>query len=405
MTARAAPSGPARIGQGEFIALMAMLTATVAFSIDSMLPALPEIGRELTPDALNRAQLILTAFVFGMGIGTLFAGPVSDAFGRRRVIFAGAALYCAGAALAWAAPTLEVMLAARLLQGLGAAAPRVVAVAMVRDLYKGRDMARIMSFIMTIFTLVPALAPLLGALVIAGFGWRGIFVSFIVFSLISVIWIALRQPETLAPAGRRPLQVALLWAALREVLRNPTTRLSIAVQTLAFAMLFATLSSTQQVFDVTYGQGAAFPLWFGGIAVIAGSGSLLNAALVMRVGMRRLIKLVLAGQLGLSTLMIAAILLPIPDRAEFVVYLLWTTSVFFQSGLMIGNLNALGMEPMGHIAGLAASVIAALATVGSVLIAAPIALAFDGTALPIAIGTLVCAFVARLFAGRIRRDA
>ncbi len=394
-----------RISQGEFVALMAMLTATVAFSIDSMLPALPEIGRELSPDALNRAQLILTSFVLGMGLGTLFAGPLADAFGRRPVLFAGAGLYCLGAVLAWRAQSLEVMLAARLLQGLGASAPRVVAIAMVRDLYQGRDMARILSFVMIIFTLVPAMAPLLGSFVIAGFGWRAIFGSFLIFSTLSMVWLFFRQGETLAPEHRRPLQFGLLGRALREVLSHPTTRLTIAVQMLAFGMLFSVLSSTQQVFDITYGRGAGFPWWFAGISLVAGTAGFVNARLVGRLGMRRIIKAALLGQMVLSSLMIAAILAPLPEGVEFVFYLVWTTSVFFQSGLMIGNLNALGMEPLGHIAGMAASVIASLATVGSVLIAAPIALAFDGTAMPIALGTLGAAFVARLIAGRIRRDA
>ncbi|MCC5974056.1 MAG: multidrug effflux MFS transporter [Rubellimicrobium sp.] len=394
-----------RLSTGEFVALMAMLTATVAFSIDSMLPALPEIARELSPDAVNRAQLILTSFVFGMGLGTLFVGPMADAWGRRPALFGGAALYCLGAVLAWSAPTLEIMLAARLLQGLGAAAPRVVAVAMIRDQFEGREMARILSFVMIIFTLVPAMAPLLGSFIIAGFGWRAIFGSFLVFSVISMVWLALRQGETLDPANRRPLQVRLLWAGLREVLANPTTRLSIAVQTLVFGMLFSVLSSTQQVFDLTYGRGPQFPWWFAGISLVSGTAGFVNAKLVMRLGMRAIIRMALAGQMVISTIMIAAILSPLPPEQEFVVYLVWTTSVFFQSGLMIGNLNALGMEPMGRLAGFAASVIASLATVGSVLIAAPIALSYDGTAMPIAIGTLVAAFVARLLASRIRRGA
>src|SRR5574343_1074709 len=133
-----------RLGQGEFIAMIAMLFATIAFSIDSMLPALSEIAAELTPDAPNAAQLILTSFVFGMGFGTLFAGPLSDSFGRKPVIMAGAVLYCVAAVAAYFALTLELVLLARFVQGLGAAGPRVVSLAQVRDLHKGREMARIM---------------------------------------------------------------------------------------------------------------------------------------------------------------------------------------------------------------------------------------------------------------------
>jgi len=397
-----APTTPLR--QGEFIALMAMLTATVAFSIDAMLPALPEIGAELTPNALNRAQLILTSFVLGLGIGTMFAGPLSDAFGRRTIMISGAAIYCIGAVMAWAAPSIELMLAARLLQGLGAAGPRIVALATIRDLYSGRDMARIMSFVMVIFALVPALAPSMGAVIIAGFGWRSIFLAFLLFSVLSVIWLALRQPETLPPSLRRPLRLKLMRDAIVELMSHASIRLSIAVQTLCYGMLFGVLASTQQIFDVTYDQGANFPLWFGGIAVVAASASLLNARLVGRLGMRPLIKGMLTVQIGFSGLMIAAVLLPIPDQVEFAIYVIWTTSVFFQAGLTIGNLNALAMEPVGHIAGMAASLISAIATVGSVIIAAPVGLAFDGTALPAALSLMAMAVVALLLTMQIRRE-
>lgn len=393
-----------RLSQGEFIALMAMLTAMVAFSIDAMLPALPDIGTELTPLAMNRAQLIVTSFVLGLGIGTLFTGPMSDAIGRRPVMIGGAVVYCIGALAAWWAPTLEMMLAARVLQGVGAAGPRVVALATVRDLYAGREMARIMSFVMIIFTLVPALAPSVGAIIIAGFGWRGIFLAFLIFAAVAVLWLGLRQPETLVPAHRRPLAVATLWAGTLEILHHPTARLSIAVQTLAYGMLFAKISTVQQVFDQTYDRAAGFPLWFGAIAIAAGSASILNAQVVVRIGMRPLIKAVLVAQIGISVLMIGAVMAPLPLLGEFWVYVFWTTSVFFMAGLTIGNLNALAMEPLGHIAGIAASVISAIATVGAVLIAVPIGLSFDGTPLPIAIGMATCAALALWLTTMIRRE-
>ncbi|MDE3028083.1 MAG: MFS transporter, partial [Paracoccaceae bacterium] len=185
--------------QKEFIALLAMLFAIVSFSIDGMLPALPQIARELTPDDINRAQLIVTSFVLGMGVGTLFAGPISDTIGRRPAIFCGVGIYIVGSILASITQSLDLLLAARLLQGLGAAGPRIVTLAMVRDLYAGRNMARIVSFAMMIFTLVPAVAPSIGALIIAGFGWRGIFGAVIAFALIASSWLTLRQPETLLP--------------------------------------------------------------------------------------------------------------------------------------------------------------------------------------------------------------
>ncbi|MEJ6401997.1 multidrug effflux MFS transporter [Yoonia sp. 2307UL14-13] len=392
-----------RLPQTEFIALMAMLAATVAFSIDAMLPALPEIGEDLSPTDLNQAQLIITSFVLGMGIGTLFTGPLSDAFGRKPVMVGGAIVYIAASAAAWAAQSLEVMLAARLVQGLGAAGPRVVAMALVRDLYAGPQMARIISFVMVVFSLVPALAPTMGYYIIGAFGWRGIFATFIMFSVISLLWLLIRQPETLAPANRRPLSISALLSAVAEMFAHPTARLSIFVQTLTFGMLFTILSSTQQVFDVTFGQGDSFHLWFGGIAVVAATSSLINARFVVQLGMRAIIKTMYSVQIGVTTLMIIITLSGGPYWLAFGMYVFWVATNFFQAGLTIGNLNALAMEEMGHIAGLAASIIAAVATIGAVFIAAPVAILFDGTPLPMAIGVFICAGFALWLTTMIKR--
>jgi DHA1 family bicyclomycin/chloramphenicol resistance-like MFS transporter len=402
--APAAPSPPRRLPTPEFIALTAMLMASIAFSIDAMLPALPQIGAELSPEAPNLAQLIVTSFVLGMGLGTIFTGPLSDRFGRKPVVIGGALIYCAAALTAYFAPTLETMLAARVLQGLGASAPRVVALALVRDLYAGRGMARIISFVMMIFSLIPAIAPSLGAVIMDLSDWRSIFLAFVIFSLIGMTWLGLRQPETLAPADRRPLRLSVLWAAIKEMAAHPTVRLSIAVQTLAFGMLFATISSIQQIFDLTYGRAENFPLWFGGIALVAASATLLNSQIVMHLGMRAIVKAMFTVQIGLSALAACAIWTGVFGALEFYLYVFWTTSLFFQAGLTLGNLNALGMEPMGHIAGMAASIMASIGTVGAVLIAVPVGLAFDGTPLPLALAVFVCATLALWLTTMIRRD-
>lgn len=385
---------PARLSQAEFIALMAMLFATIAFSIDAMLPALPEIAAELTPDAVNRAQLIVTSFVFGMGVGTLFAGPLSDAFGRKPVIVGGVMLYCTGAALAWMAQSLELALAARVIQGLGGAGPRVVAVAMVRDLYKGRVMAQIMSLVFIIFSLIPAIAPSLGAVIIDFAGWRAIFGAFILFALIAAVWMTIRQPETLPLENRRALSVISLKSGALEVLGNRIVRLTIMAQTLCLACLFATLSSTQQVFDQTFDRGDSFHLWFALMALLAATASAINARLVVRLGMRRMVRSILSVQIVVSGLYLVASGIGWPDGTHFFAYFFWITGVFFMAGMTLGNLNAIAMEPMGHVAGMAASVVGAVATVGSVLLAIPIGLMFDGTPVPGVAGVLALSIVA-----------
>lgn len=399
-------AAPRRLALPEFTVMLAVLFATVAFSIDAMLPALPAIAAELAPTAQNSAQLVLTAFVLGLGAGTLVTGPLSDAIGRRRTITAGFALYVVGAVLAFVAPSIEVLLLARVVQGLGAAGPRIAGLALVRDLYSGREMARVTSFVMMIFILIPAVAPALGQQIIAAFGWRGIFLAFVVFAAIGLAWMLARQPETLPPARRRPLRPALILSGVAEVLGDRDVRLYTLVLTLGFGQMFALLSSAQQLFDETYGRGESFPLWFAAMAILSGLGTVTNARLVMRLGMRRMATAAYASQSAISALVLVVLVLGlVPDWAAFPMFFLWATSVFLMAGLTFGNLNALAMEKMGHIAGTTASVVSAISTVAAVAVAAPIGLAFDGTPVPILFGTLACSAAAWALMRRTIRDA
>lgn len=382
---------------------MAMLMAVIAFSIDAMLPGLPEIAADLSPDAPNRAQLMVTSFVLGMGIGTLFMGPLSDAYGRRPVLGAGAAVYVLANVLALQADDLNMVLATRVLAGFGAAAPRVVSIAIVRDLYAGTAMARMMSFILLVFSLIPAFAPTLGHVIMEGFGWRSIFFAFAGFMIFAGSWLFLRQPETLPSDSRRPLNIRALWAATNEVLSHRTARLSILVQTLTMGMLFTVLSATQQIFDVSFGQGDHFHYWFGGIAIVAASASVLNARIVVQMGMRAIIRAMYRVQIGMSLMMIVIIALDLPYPIAFGAFVVWVTSNFFQAGMTLGNLNALAMEEMGHIAGAAASIAMSISTVGAVFFAAPVALLFDGTPMPMAVGVLCMATAAFWLTTLIKR--
>ena len=378
------------LGRFEFVALQATLMAITAFAIDAMLPALPEIAQQLSPVNPNRAQLVVTSFVLGMGIGTLFAGPISDAYGRKPVIIWGFFLFSIGAALASVAQSLELLLAARVLQGLGVAAPRIVPVAMVRDLYSGRDMARIMGFTTMIFMLMPAAAPAFGTVIIHGFGWRGLFASFITFAVISALWLGLRQPETLPPADRRPLKPAVLWFGLREVLSHRTVVVCIAVMTMGFGILFGTLSSTQQVFDITFGRGSSFALWFGLIALLSLPAGFVNTWLVGRFGMRRLVVYTFLAQLLVTVIVLSLIYGNLlPARFSFAAYVVWAVSVFSMANIVFGNLNSIALAHLGHMAGLASSVVIASATVLAVGVAAPLGLMFDGTPVPLLAGVAV----------------
>ncbi len=373
--------------QTEFVAMMAMLFATIALSIDAMLPALPAIAAELTPDDVNKAQLVVSSFFFGMGFGTLIAGPVSDAFGRKPVILVCAAIYVAAAGLCYLAPSLETLLIARVLQGIGAAAPRVVGMAMVRDLYKGRDMARIVSFVMMIFMVVPAMAPLLGQAILLIGDWRAIFGAIAVIALIANTWVLLRQPETLPTDTRRPLRVAVLWQSAKEVSRHRIAGISTLCQALGTACLLATITSQQGIFSETFGRAATFPLWFGFIALCAASGSLLNSRIVMRLGMRAVI---VASYLAQVSFTLAILLLDVtglmPADLVFPAHILWSISVIAMMSLTQGNLAALAMENLGHVAGFAASMMTAISTVLAVALAVPVGLAFNGTQIPLMVG-------------------
>ncbi|MBU3030537.1 multidrug effflux MFS transporter [Paracoccus sp. XHP0099] len=383
--------------------MLAFLFATIAFSIDAMLPALPEIAAQLTPENVNRAQLILTAFVAGMGLGTLFAGPISDAIGRKRAITIGFAIYAAAAVVAIFANSIEVLLAARFVQGLGAAGPRIVGLALVRDLYEGREMARITSIVMMVFIIIPALAPSIGQGMIWLAGWHGVFIGFLIFAVIGSTWLNLRQAETLPPERRRPLRAGPLKEAAREVLTDRHVVLCTLILTLGFGQMFGLLSSAQQLFGEAYGKGDAFPSWFAAMALLSGAGTVLNAAFVTRFGMRRIAKWAYIMQTCVSAVMLVLVgggLLP--EALQFPAFFIWCVSVFFMAGVTFGNLNALALQRMGHIAGMAASIVSATSTLLATLIAAPVGLLYDGTALPVIIATLICSALAWYLMGMLR---
>jgi DHA1 family bicyclomycin/chloramphenicol resistance-like MFS transporter len=374
----------------EFVAMMAMLFATIALSIDAMLPALPAIAADLSPDQANNAQLVIGVFFAGMGLGTLMTGPISDAIGRKSALLGCAAIYLIGTVLCIVAPSLEMLLFARFLQGIGASGPRAAGVAMVRDMYKGSEMARIMSFVMMIFALVPAAAPLVGQAILYFGSWRLIFVAFMVFAIAVNVWVALRQPETLAPTDRRRLEVGLLWLAAKELAANRVAMISILCQTLSSASLVAALSSQQGIFEQRFGSVATFPLWFAFIALCSILGSILNSRIVRRVGMYGVVRSTYAAQFATSLVILLAITnLPLALNLEFALHILFSVSIFAAMGLTMGNLNAMALEPLGHIAGFAASVITAVSTVLSVLIAIPVGLAFNGTQVPVTLGAAV----------------
>jgi DHA1 family bicyclomycin/chloramphenicol resistance-like MFS transporter len=367
---------------GEFVARTAMMISLVALSIDAMLPALQEIGADLGVQQENDAQLVISALFLGLAVGMLIYGPISDSTGRKPPIYVGFALFVLGCLLSATATSFTVMLAGRFLQGLGAAGPRIVMIALVRDGYEGRAMARIMSLIMAVFILVPALAPAIGQGILLVAHWRAIFGVLLGLALISLVWFAFRQPETLVPGRRVPFSMLSIGRAIRETCTHRTAFGYTIAAGLVFGAFIGFLNSAQQIFQGQYGLGNLFPLYFAVLALSIGGASIVNARLVVRFGMRRLSGLALTALTGLSLAFFAVVwtMAGIPPLWALMIYLMLS---FFCIGILFGNFNALAMDPLGHIAGVAASVIGSLTAFISLLLGMVVGLAYDGTVLPL----------------------
>lgn len=369
---------------------MASMSALTALSIDAMLPALADIAHGLGAQGANDGQLVISAIFFGLSLGQIFYGPLSDSTGRKPAIYAGIAIYGIGCLLAIFAQNFQVMLIGRFLQGIGVAGPNSVAIALVRDQYAGRDMARVMSFVMTVFILIPIVAPLLGQGILLLAHWRGIFALYLILALLVGGWLALRQPETLPVERRVPFQTGPILAAFQEVFRNRTALGYTMMAGLTSGAFVGYLNSAPQIFQTQYGLGAQFPFYFATLALALGGSSYLNAQLVMRFGMESLSRWALLSQGGLSLLYLALAwrFTGQPPLWSLMAYLLLS---FFAVGILFGNLNAQAMEPLGHIAGVGAAVVGAFSTLISTLIGGLIGQSYNGSVLPLVGGfALTC---------------
>jgi len=366
----------------EFVTLMALLTSLVALSIDAMLPALPVIGTSLGVADPNDNQYVITTFFFGFAVGQLFYGPISDSTGRKPAIYAGLVLFIIGGIISTLAPNFALMLFGRVLQGFGAAGPRTVTIAMIRDQYEGRAMARVMSFVMAIFIIIPVIAPTIGqgALMLAG--WRSIFAVILALALICFVWLARRQPETLPSGSRTTLSVGGVARDMAEACKDRVVLSYIIAGGLIFGAFVSYLVTSQQIFDEVYGLADWFPLLFAALAVTIGLSTLTNAQMVMRFGMRALSTkaLVIMAILSVAFLGVGFAYGGKPPLWQFMVYAMAT---FFCIGILFGNLMALAMRPLGHIAGSGAAVVGATTTLISLFLGGVIGQAFNGTILPL----------------------
>ncbi len=370
----------------EFTVLMAFLMSIIAISIDALLPSLGVIGKDFNVSNPNHVQYVIGFIFIGMTIGQLICGPISDAVGRKKVLYFGIGFYLVGSVICYFSDNFTMMLVGRLIQGLGVSGPYVTAISVVRDKYSGRDMARVMSVVMMIFILVPAIAPTLGQAILLFASWRHIFLLYIVYSIVIGLWITFRLPETLPVSQRIPFSAKNIVHGFKEIVRNHTTISYTICTGVCFGSLIGYLNSSQQIFQGQFGTGKMFTVYFGALALTLGAASLLNSRFVERLGMRFIcIRSTLA--MVVASVIFLAVNLMIP--VHLWMFLIYAGILFFSFGLMFGNLNSIAMEPMGHIAGIASAVTGSMSSAISMALGAFIGQLYDNSLIPIATGFLV----------------
>ncbi|HEX8580052.1 MAG TPA: multidrug effflux MFS transporter [Allosphingosinicella sp.] len=391
--AAAAPAAERGPKLPEFIALMAALMASNALAIDAMLPALPSIGDALGVAEDNKRQLVITAYLLGFGVAQLIWGPLADRFGRKKLLAGALLLYGGFGLVAGLASSFPLLLAARALQGVAAAASRVLVVAIVRDRYQGPAMARVMSLVMIVFMIVPVLAPAFGQGVLAIGTWRHIFIGLGVYGAVLAAWMLVRLPETLSAENTRSLSIGRIAEAFWTTLRNRQSIGNTLAQTLLMGALFSFINSVQQiVFDV-FGRAELMALVFALIAGPMAFSSYANSRLVMRLGSRRILLIALSVFTFMGALHLTVAATFGETIWSFVLLQAMTMACF---GLIGANAGALAMEPLGHIAGTASSLQGVITTVGGALIGFTVGQNFNGTTIPFLIGFTTCGGAALL---------
>ena len=378
------PSGVEKAGIGlyEFIALAAALTSIIALSIDVMLPALPAIGEALGVADENDRQAVITVFALGFGLAQILFGPLSDRFGRLPVLLPGIGVYAIASLAVFFVDDFTWLLILRLIQGIGAASVRIVVTAIVRDCFGGRDMARVMSYVFTVFMIVPIRAPALGQFILLIAEWHWIFAILGFASLSIALWTKVRLRETLAPTERIEMSFAGLGYAFGEVFRSRVALGYTFASLLLFGSLFGFIVSIQQVYDTIYGMGEWFALGFALSAFGMAITSILNGRYVQRYGMRLISHGALIAMIGFGAILLTLSLAGTPN---FYVTNILLACCMLSFGLVANNFQSIAMEPLGHIAGTASSVIGVISFTGGSILGGLVGQAFDGTVVPLSL--------------------
>lgn len=380
-----------KLSQFEFIALMACLMSVVAMSIDALLPALDIIGKSIGTANNSENQLLIIMMFLGLGVGTLIFGPISDSFGRKPIVYLGFGIFIIASVICIFAQSLDMMIAGRILQGIGLSAPRTISIAMVRDTYSGDYMARIMSFITVIFLLVPIIAPALGKFTLDYYNWQAIFYIQLFMAVAVSWWFWKRQPETLHQEHRIKLTKAIFIDGNRELFKHRQTIGYTLISGFIMGSFMVYLSTSQQIFQQQYQLIDEFPLIFASLAISVGIATLLNGTLVLKYGMEKLVTIALFAFFGISLLYI--VLFYNSNNPSISILLLFFGLQFFAIGFLFGNLRALAMQPIGHIAGIGAAITGFISTIMAVPISTYIGKFVSNTTLPIFVGFLICSIL------------
>ncbi len=376
------------MGPRELLLMISAIMALMALAIDLLLPAFDEIREAfgLDPDSTQVSQVI-TVFFLGLAVAQLVWGPLADRYGRKAILYAGIAVYVAGAIGSALAPSLNWLLIARFIWGVGAAGARVVATAIIRDSFEGTRMAKAMSQIMAVFVMAPVFAPSIGAGLIVLFSWRSLFWFCVIWAVLIALW-SLRLPETLEPESRRPLEFRSITAGFGDVLHHRLTAGYTLSSLFLQAVFTAYLGSSERLISGVFGRGAQFPLIFGAVAILFAVGAVINGQIVGIFGMERLIHVMLGGVLTVSMLLVALSVVS-DGEPNFWLFMPLLGVLLAMFMFIMPNLNTAALEPMGHVAGTASSLTGAARVAGGAILGAVVDSQVSDKTTPFAIAIVI----------------